>query len=53
MLYMAQYYDGSFSCSNCGWAGAIQIEKGTRLEDAVDEMACPNCGCDDTLTALR
>lgn len=50
---MTQYYDGRFSCSNCGWAGVIQIEKGMTLEEAVDSAKCPNCECNDTLTSLR
>jgi len=53
MLYMGQYYDGSFICSNCGWSGAIQVEKGVKLDDAADEADCPNCGCDDTLNVIR
>lgn len=50
---MAEHYDGRFSCSNCGWAGIIQIEKGVTLEEAAEDAECPNCGCDDTLTSLR
>lgn len=38
---MADKYKAQARCSNCGWHGKVELEKGTRIEDS----ACPCCGC--------
>jgi len=43
---MANYYPGNFYCSNCGWSGVMEIEKGTTMNEAADNAECPNCGCE-------
>ena len=42
---MADNYQGSFGCSNCGWEGVMDVSKGTTLRDHADSQSCPNCGC--------
>jgi len=46
---MADTYSGAFGCSNCGWEGSMEVEKGTTLKEAAGDTDCPNCGCDNTV----
>lgn len=50
---MGDSYEGRFFCSNCNWDGMVQVEKGTRLTEAAEEMECTNCGCENTISVVQ
>lgn len=41
-------YEVNASCSNCGYTGTIEVQKG---QEVPRRETCPNCGC-DTLSKL-
>lgn len=46
---MSETYSVRCECSNCEWAGEIEVPKGTLKPTSA---VCPNCGC-NTASATR
>jgi len=42
---MGDTYEGSFACSNCGWQGIMDVQKGTTMNEHAQNNKCLTCGC--------
>jgi len=40
MTIETETYSAEVKCTNCGWEGSTEIQKGTPVKDA----ECPQCG---------
>lgn len=41
-LHGSKHYTVEVSCTNCGWDGQVQVQKGTPFDNM---RSCPRCEC--------
>ena len=49
----SHYYEIKVRCSNCDWHQEVEISKGVKVDQVLQDFECENCGCEGTLEKAK